>query len=310
MQKVLITGGTGLVGRSLCKMLSANGYEVIILSRHPTAAKPCPGTSYARWDVEKGEIDERAFGASDHIIHLAGAPVMAKRWSEKYKEEIVDSRTKSSALLVNRLNKVNHKVKTIISASAIGFYGIDPPPTPGGFTEDDPSSPDFLGETCRLWEQSIEPAAAHVRLAKIRIGIVLSNDGGAYEEFKKPLKFGVASILGSGKQIISWIHIEDLCRMFLHALKNPEINGTFNAVAPHPVSNKTLQVKLAEKMRGKFFTPVHVPAFALKLVLGARSYEVLKSTTVSAAKIQSTGFQYSYKTIDEAIEELVVSQKS
>jgi uncharacterized protein (TIGR01777 family) len=304
MQTILITGGTGLVGKALTQMLVQKNYNVIILSRSLKNKINTPEISYALWDVEQQTIDMEAISKADAIIHLAGAGVVDKRWSSVYKKEILSSRTKSSLLLVDALKKGNHHVKTIVSSSAIGWYGADKK-IDYSFVETDAAETDFLGTTCRQWEESISTAEIiGVRVCKLRTGIVLSNDGGALVEFKKPLKMGIAAILGNGKQMISWIHIEDLCRMFIHAIENPKLTGSFNAVAPNPVSNKKLTLTLAKLRRGSFFIPMHVPAFILKLMLGESSIEVLKSTTVSSEKIKSTGFTFYYPSIDAALKEL------
>ena len=304
MPTVLITGGTGLVGKKLTEQLVAKGYKVIILSRKPNAAKENGTVSYATWNVEEQKIDGGAIASADHIIHLAGAGVMEKRWTEKYKKEIINSRVKSSELLIKGLKENANTVKTIVSASAIGWYGKDERPIKP-FIESDPPDKNFLGETCRLWEESIEPVI-HLfkRLVKLRLGIVLSNGGGAFSEFKKPLQFGIAAILGNGKQMISWVHIEDICRMFIYAIENENVAGSYNAASPEPVNNKTLIIKLAELMRKKFYIPVYVPQFFLKLYLGERSIEVLKSTTVSNEKIKNEGFTFLYPTIDVALKQL------
>jgi uncharacterized protein (TIGR01777 family) len=206
--------------------------------------------------------------------------------------------------LLDALKKGNHQVKTIVSSSAIGWYGPDKK-TDYAFVETDAAEEDFLGTTCRQWEESISTAEIlGIRVCKLRTGIVLSNEGGALVEFKKPLQMGIAAILGNGKQMVSWIHIEDLCRMFIHAIENPRLTGSFNAVAPMPVSNKTLTLTLAKLLRGRFFIPIHVPTFILKLMLGESSIEILKSTTVSCEKIKSTGFTFYYPSIDAALKAL------
>jgi uncharacterized protein (TIGR01777 family) len=251
-------------------------------------------------------IDKLAIAESDYIIHLAGAGVAEKRWSRKRKVEIVTSRIQSSYLLVKSLTEIPNKVKAVISSSAIGWYGPDTNKTEMGFAEDAPAHNDFLGETCLKWEQSIEPVTQlGIRLVKLRTGIVLSNKGGALKEFKKPLQFGLAAVLGSGKQIISWIHIDDLCRMFEYAIEHDTLKGSYNAVAPKPVTNKELTLTLAKKMKGNAYIIAPVPSFVLKLVLGEMSIEVLKSTTVSASKIKNAGFQFLYPSIDAALNELI-----
>jgi uncharacterized protein len=302
MQTVLITGGTGLLGRALTGLLVQKGYNVIVLSRKKKDVDPAaPAISYAQWDVSAQTIDIAAVQQADCIVHLAGAGVMERRWTADYKKEIVDSRTRSSQLIADTLVNNGNNVKTVISASAIGCYGPDGQPA-APFEEHAPFDNSFLGETCRLWEESIEPVAAQgKRLVKLRIGIVLSHDGGALAEFKKPLRFGIAGILGSGKQVVSWIHIDDLCSMILYAIGNGQLAGVFNAVAPVPVSNKVLTLTLARQLRGKFFIPLHVPSFVLKLMLGQSSIEVLKSTTVSCKKIQAAGFTFAHATIENAL---------
>ena len=303
MATVLITGGTGMVGEHLTQLLVLKGYEVIIVSRSPAKKRPHAMVSYALWDIDKQIIDAEAVAKADHIIHLAGAGVADKRWTDERKQEIVDSRTKSSATIVVALQQLPNNIQTVVSASAIGWYGADTPESLAkGFAESAPADTEFLGETCKLWEQSIEPVTLlNKRLVKLRIGIVLSNTGGALVEFKKPLKFGIAGILGSGKQVISWVHIEDLCRMFLHAIENSNLHGAYNAVTTNTVTNKQLTLTLAKIMRGNFYIPLHVPTFILKLMLGELSIEVLKSATVSNKKIQDTGFRYNYPTINEAL---------
>ena len=308
MQTVLISGGTGLVGKALTKLLNAKGYEVIILSRQlPAANGQLPDTtiSYAKWDVKQQQMDIEALQKADYIIHLAGAGVMEKKWTEEYKKEIVSSRTESAKLIVESLKQNHNKVKAVISASAIGYYGEDKKDGKF-FTEDDPADNNFLGETCKLWEESITPVTAlNKRLVKLRIGIVLSKSGGALKEFIAPLKLGVAAILGNGKQMISWIHIDDLCRLFLSAVENENMNGVYNAVAPAPVNNKTLTLTLAKKMKRLFYIPIYVLVFILKILLGNRSIEILKSATASCKKIIAAGFDFKFENIDGALEDLV-----
>jgi len=305
MHTVLITGGTGLVGKALTKALIKNGYHVIILTRSLKEKLPSDNQGYALWDVKKKMIDIAAVQSADYIIHLAGAGVVEKKWTIEYRKEIVESRTESSALLIHALQNNPNKVKAVISASAIGWFGADAEKN-NPFNETAAADPGFLGQTCRLWEESIDPVTTlGKRLVKLRIGIVLSNEGGALAEFKKPIHFGIASILGKGQQMVSWIHIDDLCRMFIKAIENENLQGSYNAVAPEPVSNKNLTIVLAKAMNGRSYIPIHVPAFVLKLMMGERSIEVLKSTTVSCRKILDTGFEFDYNTIEQAVNHLI-----
>ena len=308
MSVILITGGTGLIGSALSKLLLEKGYEVIILSRGTNVVKQIvkERLSYAAWDPGKQTISIDAVQKADYIIHLAGAGIADKRWTGKRKKQIIESRTKSSDLLVKTLKENNNRVKAVISASVIGWYGEDPViPNAHPFTETDPPGQDFLGETCRQWEERIEPVARlGKRLVIVRTGIVLSTAGGALNEFLKPLRFGIATILGNGKQSISWIHIDDLCRIYLQATEEENLEGVYNAVAPKPVTNKGLTLLLAKAVKNKFYIALYIPSIILKIVLGGLSIEVLKSATVSAGKIRNTGFNFIYPSIEAAINQL------
>jgi uncharacterized protein len=306
MATVLITGGTGLIGQALTKELLSKGYEVIILTRNPNKEKQTAGkVSYAGWNLAAQTIDEKAIQKADCIVHLAGANVAGGRWTEKRKKEIVESRTKSGQLLVKTLKEIPNKIKAVISASAIGFYGPDPIiPNPKPFVETDPADDSFLGRTCVQWESAIDPVIeSGKRLVKFRTGIVLSNDSGAYAEFKKPLKFGIASVLGSGKQIISWIHIKDIAGLYIYAIENEKMEGVYNAVAPQSVSNKKLIETIAGETPG-FSVTAHVPEFVLKTMLGEMSIEVLKSATVSNKKIEAAGYVFMFPSIEAAVKNL------
>ncbi|MEO9210163.1 MAG: TIGR01777 family oxidoreductase [Ginsengibacter sp.] len=314
MPTVLISGGTGLVGTNLTRHLLERKYKVIILTRENGIISNNPNISYHHWDVKNQLMDGGVLDKVDHIIHLAGAGVMDKKWTDEYKKEIINSRTNSAALIINTLKNNVHQVKSFISASAIGYYGEDAPILllrREGFIETDLPSQGFLSETCVMWEASTEPVKEFgIRLVKLRSGIVLANSGGAFKEFKSPLKFGLATIFGDGKQIMSWIHIDDLCRMFCEAIENIYVEGVYNAVSPEPVSQKSFMIVLAEKMRKKFYSSLYIPQFLLKLFLGKRSIEILKSATVSCKKIKATGFTFLYPTLDAALNELLQPKKN
>lgn len=315
MATVVITGGTGMIGTALTKALVQKGYEVIIFSRHKKASTE-KNISYAVWNISDQTIDEEAIKKADYIIHLAGANVAEKRWTKKRKKEIVDSRVKSGVLLVKALKEIPNHVQAVISSSAIGYYGADrliPNPSPRGegrglaFVETDSPFNDFLATTVQQWEQAIDPVKElNKRLVIFRTGIVFSNKGGAYKEFKKPLQFGIAAVLGSGKQMVSWIHIDDLVRLYVEAVENKKWEGVYNAGAPSPVSNKDLIKEIARQTKN-FYITTKVPSFVLKTVLGEMSIEVLKSTTVSSEKIQKEGFQFLYPTIEDAVTSLASS---
>ncbi len=310
MATILITGGTGLIGKALTRELLYKGFQVIILTRdtdRKTVATP--GLSFAGWNIGEGKIDTGAIAKADYIIHLAGAGVADKRWTANRKAEIVDSRVKSAELIARALNENKNDVKAVVSISGIGWYGPDARPGERPFVETDPPYTDFLSQTCKQWEGSIAAVTQFgKRLVILRTGIVLANEGGAFAEFKKPLNFGIATVLGNGKQVVSWIHIDDLVRLFIFALENQGIQGVYNAVAPMPVTNQELILRLA-RQRQRFYIPVKVPAFVLKAVLGEMSIEVLKSATVSCQKIQSAGFTFQHPSIKSAIGQLTGSGK-
>jgi uncharacterized protein len=310
MATILITGGTGTIGKALSKTLTDKQHQVIILTRH----LPQPGgtgtaaVSYAAWDPAAKTIDIQAVQKADYIINLAGAGVADKRWTKKRKQEIVDSRVQSGALLVKTLQQNENKVKAVISMSAIGWYGDDKKRAANQpiFREGDAADEGFLGQTCVKWENAIKPVTAlNKRIVIFRSGIVLSNDGGALIEFQKPVRAGIAPIFGSGSQVTSWIHVDDLCRLFLYAIDNDRIRGEYNTVSPQPVTNKNFILTLAKKMKGRFFIPIYVPSFVLKLMLGEVSIEVLKSAKVSSEKLVSSGFQFLFPTLDVALDDLL-----
>ena len=186
--------------------------------------------------------------------------------------------------------------------SAIGWYGPDRGRI---FTESDPPYNDFLGNTCKAWEESISPVTElGTRLVILRTGIVLCKDGGALVEFVKPIRFGIAPILGSGKQMISWVHMNDLCKIFMWAMEQEKMSGIFNAVSPNPVSNKAMMITLARVLKGNLFLKIPVPSFVLKLMLGEMSIEVLKSATADSKKLVNAGFRFQYDKIDLALKEI------
>lgn len=304
MDTVIITGGTGLIGSALSKFLVSRGFQIIIFSRNPKAHRSTsPGISFAAWNIEEQSANEEAFQKAKYVIHLAGAGVADKPWTDSRKKIIVESRTRSSALLIKAISRIPNEIVSVVSASAIGWYK---PNMPLPSTETDPADTGFLGETCQAWEESIQPVTGlGKKLVILRTGIVLTSEGGAFPAFMKPVKYGIAGILGNGKQIISWIHIEDLCRIYMEAMINPTWSGIYNAVAPNPVNNRNFTLELAKKMKGSFFLPFPVPHVILRLMLGDRSIEVLKSSNISANKLKQQGFQFIYPTIEAAFRELI-----
>ena len=303
MKKIGITGGTGFVGRHLTALLIRKGYEVVIFTTSGVKRRKKQYISYAHWDPGKGECDINALKSIDVMVNLAGAGIADKRWREKRKKEIVDSRVISTGFLVNMLNAHASSCKTFITSSATGFYGPDSHYS-SLFTETASPFNDFLGDTCRQWEAASEGISAGIRRVVLRFGIVLSKDGGAFQQFENPMSMGVLPILGSGGQVISWIEMHDLVRLILFAIEHEEMTGIYNAVAPGHVSSRKLMHTIAAE-KGGIKIPFHVPSALLKILLGEMSIEVLKSCTVSAEKIINTGFVFEHPDIEGAVKAIL-----
>lgn len=306
MKTILITGGTGLVGSALTKELVLKQYKVVVLTRQPRDEKD--GVLYSAWDPESGQIESTAISEADVIIHLAGANVGEGRWTKKRKKEIIGSRVKSGELIVRSLETIPNKVSAVISASAIGYYGDDALKKHNGpFVETDPPSNDFLGQVVQQWEKAIVPSASpDRRLVLVRMGVVFSRDGGAYHSFRKAIIAGITPVLGNGRQIMSWLHIDDAVRLFVDAIENKDYNGVYNAVAPQTASNREIMTSISKQIYRRSF-PFPVPAFLLKLAVGEMSVEVLKSADVSPEKLVQTGFQFFYPDLESAIRQLEAS---
>jgi uncharacterized protein (TIGR01777 family) len=294
--KILITGGTGLVGSLLTRQLQSQGHTVSHLSRSKSPKNDIPTF---QWDYSKNYLEEGALDGVDTIVHLAGAGVADKKWTVDRKTVILESRTQTSHLLYKRLKEGNHSVKTIVAASAIGLYGSDTGSSI--IKESSPVGHDFLAHVVDAWELATRKyAELGIRLVQLRIGVVLSNEGGALVELLKP---PIAAGLGKGSQYMSWIHIEDLVQMIIRSIEDESFEGPYNAVAPRPVSNKEL-TKVAAKAFGKPFMPINVPSLVLKVMLGEMAVIVLGGSRVSSEKIQKAGFEFKFSKIEEAVQDL------
>lgn len=301
--KILITGGSGLIGMRLSEMLIDQGYEVAHLSR-----KPDKVSKYKtfRWDVKQGYIDENAITYADYIVHLAGASLSSEKWTEERKKEIIDSRVKSANLLYKCLSESGHHVKGFVSVSGINVYGDSGDRL---ISEENTTGDDYLAEVCKAWEASAwQMHDLNLRTVILRLGIVLSTKGGALPQLARPVKLMAGATLGSGKQYMSWIHIDDACRLFIRTIEDPQFHGVYNAVAPHPVTNKAFTQALAEVIKRPLVLP-KVPAFALNLVMGEMSEVVLSSLRVSANKVLQTGFTFEYNYLEEALASFYKEEK-
>lgn len=297
--KVLITGGTGMIGQRLAELLIDNGYEVALLTREPEKASHY---KLFGWDPQAGTIDEAAVAWADCIVNLAGSSVAEGKWTPERKHEIMRSRLDGLDLLYRELQKPGHHVRMLLSASAIGIYGdrgdellYENSPTAG-------PADDFLADVVLQWEAAARRVEAlGLRLALPRIGIVLSPEGGALVPIARTVRYGAGAPLGSGRQYMSWVHLDDLCRLLVQMLENEQYQGVYNAVAPHPVTNQQFTETLAQVMHKPLILP-KVPAFGLKLAMGEMSEIVLGSQRVSADKVLSQGFTFEYPQLRGALE--------
>lgn len=293
--KILITGGTGFIGKELQKQLRSSGYEVVILSRS--------GGDF-HWDPSKGEMDFRALEGVDAIIHLAGAGIAEKRWTESRKEELIQSRVQSSQTLYQAMKQYPHQVHTLISASGIGYYGADT----GEKLCEESTEPgqDFISTCTQAWEGSLKGMEdLGIRVVKFRIGLVMGNGGGIFPVLQKPIRWFIGANIGTGKQWQSWIHLKDLIGMFQWALQEKTMQGVYNAVAPEPIRQSELNQQLARAMHRPLFLPA-VPAFALRLVLGEMAVLVTGGNLVSSDRIQKeAGFSFRFVRFSEALKDLI-----
>lgn len=301
MKHILITGGTGLVGKKLTELLLSKGYSVAYLSRKK---KPVPSVKVYEWNIYEKTIEKEAITEAEAIIHLAGAGIADKSWTESYKKEIVDSRVLSTQLLCETLKHNQHSVKSFISASAVGIYGFDTGEQ--WLDENSPHGTDFLADVTEKWEAEVQKVAdLGIRTVILRIGIVLAKEGGALPKLLQPIRWGLGAALGSGRQYMSWIHIKDLAQMFIFALENEHLKGVFNAVGNKPCTNAELTQAAARTIDKPLFLP-NIPSFALKLMVGEMSRMILGGNRVSNEKILKAGFQYHFPTLQEALQDLLM----
>lgn len=298
MAKILIAGGSGLIGSRLKQIAQDKGHEVAILSRTKSQK---PGVFH--WDVAQQKIDPQALQFADTLVNLAGANLGDKKWTASRKEEILQSRLQATRFLFESVQQHKPDLKTYVGASAIGYYGAIT--SEKIYTEADAPATDFLGTTCARWEEQASAfAKAGIRSAIVRIGVVLSTQGGALPEMLATTNKGLGAPLGSGKQYMPWVHIDDVCRIFLHAIENPSVQGTFNGVAPQHINNADFSRQLAEVLNKPFFLP-KVPAFALKMMFGQKTALFLEGSRIASEKITQTGFQFRFPNLKTALDDLL-----
>ena len=301
-QNVVLTGGTGFVGKKLTRLLLENGFSVSVLSR--SVKENSEGILYYKWDVDAGTIDEQAILNADYVIHLAGENIGAKRWTVNRKKAILDSREKSTQLLFSCLHKHNKQLKAFVSASGVGIYGAITDEVI--CSETTPAASDFLGTVCQKWEAATNPIRdLGIRTVQIRTGLVLGKGDGVLQQLIPLFKYKLGSAIGSGKQYMPWIHIDDLCRIYLASMLNSEMQGPYNAAINDSTNNTIFSSALAKVFGYTIWLP-NVPTFVLQLVLGEMAQLVLKGRRINSDAIEKTGFQFQYTDLEKALRDCIV----
>lgn len=303
--RIIITGGSGLIGRALTEYLTARGHELIILSRSPRRVKGLPhGARAVEWNAKTaagwGELADGAHA----IINLAGAGIADKRWTPERKRIIVESRISAAQAVIEAVEAAENKPKVVIQASAVGYYGDR---ADEKVDEQSPPGSDFLADVVGKWEQAAAPLADLTRLVVIRTGVVLTTEGGALPQLMLPFKFFAGGPLGNGKQWVPWIHIEDLVRSIVWLMDNDEARGVYNLNAPNIVQNKQLAKMLGKVMGRPAFAPA--PAIALKLLLGEMAAVVLGSQRAQADKLIEAGFEFDFPHPIPALKDIIYNEK-
>lgn len=299
MDKVLITGGSGLVGTALTKLLLKEGYAVRLLGRSGKADTLVPAF---KWDIPQGYLDPRALEGVDHIIHLSGAGIADQRWTQARRDELHSSRVAAAELLRQEAERSGAWPKTFISASGVNYYGTVT--SDHVFGEDEPSSKDFLGQLCQAWEDAADAWAPRCRVVKLRMAVVLAKEGGALPKLSVPARWGLAAALGTGRQWMPWVQIDDLVQAYLHAVRNPGMSGAYNVAAPEDVRNGDFTRELANALHRPCFLP-NVPAFALRALLNGPAEMILAGSRVSRAKLLASGFSFKHPRLMPALEQLL-----
>lgn len=303
MKKVVITGGSGFVGRALAAELSARGDSVTVLTRDPARARGrlAPGVEVRAYEPERLGAWTEALAGADAIVHLAGEAV-AQRWTPEVRARIVSSRVDATRALVEAIGRMSEKPAVLVSASAIGYYG----PRPPGEALDEESAPgdDFLAGVVKRWEAEARRAADHgVRDVELRIGVVLGEGGGAMEKMLLPFKLFAGGPLGDGKQVVSWIHRDDVVGMTIFAIDDDRVRGPLNAVAPTPVTSAELARAIGKAMRRPSWIPA--PGFAVKLAMGESASVVLTGQRVLPKRALALGYAFRRPDLDAAVASIV-----
>ncbi|MBI5906130.1 MAG: TIGR01777 family protein [Deltaproteobacteria bacterium] len=301
--RIVVSGSSGLVGSALAPMLAAAGHEVVRLVRRA----PAPGEKAVRWDPDRGGIDPEGLAGVEAAVHLAGGNIGAARWNPARKALLRDSRVNGTRLLCGALAALPGPPRVLVSASAVGYYGDRGEEE---LTEEHPPGRGFLPDVCRAWEEATGPAErSGIRVVRLRIGMVLARDGGALPAMLPPFRIGLGGALGSGRQYMSWVALEDVCGIVLHALADERLRGPVNAVAPAPATNREFTSTLARVLgRPAIFT---VPAFALRLLVGEMADALLLSSArVVPKRLLETGYAFRSPGLEPTLRRLLGKEKA
>lgn len=295
MSTILITGGSGLIGTALTKSLLADGHTVRHLSRTPGERNDV--RAYA-WDIKAGTMDEQALVGVDHIVHLAGAGIADSRWTKDRVQELIDSRCLSALLLLRTAKELGSRPRSMVSAAGINYYGA----VTGThrFIESDPAGTDTIGRISSEWEAAVDQWASLCRVVKLRTPVVFSSQGGALEKLSKPVKLGLGAPLGSGKQWMPWVHLDDLVRAYEHAMANERMEGAYNICAPEEATNADVMRTAAHVLGKPYFLPA-VPGFLMRLALGDLADILLEGSRVDTERMKATGSTYAQPKLEGAL---------
>lgn len=299
--KVLVTGATGLIGRALCKLLAAGGHSIVALSRSPESARNLVASEVRKWDAKAGPPDPATLNGVEAVVHLAGEPIVARRWTPEQKKVIRESRVASTANLVSAIRSSQSKPRVLVSASAVGYYGDRGDEQ---LEETSSAGEGFLPEVCKEWEAAAQAVSdIGLQSVQVRTGVVLSTEGGALARMLPPFKLALGGPLGNGRQWFPWIHIKDIAGIFYHALITSTVEGPINGVAPEPVTNAEFTRELGRVLHRPALVPV--PEFALRALMGEMADVLFVSQRVVPVKALSSGYEFHYPQLAQSLEDLL-----
>jgi uncharacterized protein (TIGR01777 family) len=303
MATVLITGGTGLIGSALTRALLQAGHRIHLLSR--SSAPDRDDLRSFRWSPATGEVDPQAWNGVEHVVHLAGAGIADKRWTQARVDELIASRAGTARLLRRSAEQAGARISGLVSAAGINYYGAFT--SDHILTEQDPPGTDTIGRISKAWEDAVDEWGAHCRVVKLRTPVVLSRSGGALAKLVAPVRLGLGSPLGSGLQWMPWVHLDDLVAIYVEALFDARFQGAYHVNSGHDVTNAELMRTLSRVLGKPFFAPA-VPAFALRLALGELSAILLEGTRATNARLLGTGFRFAHPRLEESLRDLLTSK--